>query len=80
MTGLVSLGVGLILLFLCLSIAMSFPAWPMGVFKTTGALKAARWLVRVGWRSVVLTIQIAAKTRRLHIRRPGARQRARRAG
>lgn len=80
MTDLVRLGVGLILLLLCLSIAQSFPAWPMGVFKTTGALKAASWLVRAGWRSLVMTIQLAAKTRRLHIRRPGARHAVRRAG
>ncbi len=80
MTDLVRLGFGLVLLFVTLSIAMSFLAGPMGVLKRTGALKVARWFARAVWRSLVLAFQLVTKTRRLHIRRPGARHIARRAG
>jgi hypothetical protein len=80
MTTLLRLGFGLVLLGMTLGLALSFLAGPMGVLKRTGALKAARWLARAICRTIVLMFRLVTKTRRLHIRRPGARQMTRRAG
>jgi hypothetical protein len=80
MTVLTRLCVSLGLILLALSIMLSLLAGPMALLKRTGALKAARWLVRSAWRSLVGTVRLVARTRRLGIRRPAARNVPRRAG
>jgi hypothetical protein len=80
MTELVRLGVGLILLFLTLSFAMSFLAGPMSLLKKAGVFKTLRWFLRGVWRSLAFIFQLVTRTRRLHVRRPGARHAVRRAG
>ena len=80
MNDLVRIGFALLLLLMTLSFAMSFLAGPLSLLKRAGVVKALRWFTRAAWRALVLVFQLIARTRRLHIRRPGARHAIRRAG
>lgn len=49
---LIGFGFGIILLFLALSLALSFLAGPLAVLKKAGAVRWGRWAIRSVWRAL----------------------------
>ncbi|MBI4032571.1 hypothetical protein HY374_02600 [Candidatus Berkelbacteria bacterium] len=72
------LGFALLLLFLTLSVAMTYLAGPMALARKTGVLRAGRWFFRATSRGLVGTLRVLTKTRRPRIRRPSGQPSMRR--
>ena len=69
MEDLVRLGVGLVLLLVTLSVALSFLAVPMAILRKSGVLRGVRRLVGLAWRGVAGLFRLLTGFRRRRIRR-----------
>ena len=73
MSDLIRLGVGIVLLLITLSIALSFLSRPIALVRRSGVLKACKGLLWGTGRGLGAVIRVLARTRKPRIRRPVGR-------